>query len=1445
MNEPYGFEETFGFNSIRSEIDDEILKNRKTDAQQSEDITAEGEERAAADEAIDSRLDALEEQSESTSQLKEDFDAFTGTTYANDKAALEEKDSALEAKDTEIEQSISDEAARAEAKEQELEEAITNEENRAVAAEEALEAALENEKTQREEKDAEIEGALDVINGDGDGSIKKAVADGIAEVVANAPEDLDTLKEVADYIASDKTKAAEIETKLSDHDSAIDALEAKDEELVAKDAELQAAINDEATRATAAESELDGKIVAEQARAEAKEAELAAKDEAQDAEIAKKVDWVVSEGERKHIVLKNHDSILGTATDGGTYNVAMVSKWDVADFGSAQLHANLNSKDGIVTINDDKAIATKDEVEAVDAKVEAIDLTPYAKTEDVNAELANKANASDLSALNDTVGQLSSKVDEKAAQSDLEAFEASSTEALNAEVARAEAKEAELVAKDAELEAAINDEATRATAAESELQGKITAEQARAEAKENELADEIDKKVEWTESTPGRNHIVLKNHDSILGTATDGSTYNVAMVSKWDVADFGSAQLHLNLNSKDAATINDDQVIATENVVDTKIEAAVSAINSKDEAQDAEIALKAVKADVDAALELKADKTELEPLAKSADVTAEIAAAVEPLATKEELTNAAAEAVAKVVAEAPEDFDTLKEVADYIASDKTKATEIENKLSEHDAAVEALNSKDVELNAAINDEATRATAAESELDGKIVAEQARAEAKEAELVAKDEAQDAEIAKKVDWVESTPGRNHIVLKNHDSILGTATDGTTYNVAMVSKWDVADFGTAQLHANLNSKDGIVTINDDKVVATKDELEAVDAKVEAIDLTPFAKTEDMNAAVEALNAKDAELEAAIPQAAADAVAQVVANAPEDLDTLKEVADYIAADKTKAVEIENKLAELEAKDNAQDAVIALKADKTELEPLAKSADVTAEIAAAVSVLNTKDEAQDAEIALKADSDNVYTKEDVNNTLEGYVPVEKYNDLKARLDNLEIMLSVYNAEREAQMDEIISNMSSDNKEVVIDTLMESIVVPETTVAYTITAPLTDNSTVELTSPKYMTLINTSKEPVSTTISHTYEEGETTAATSVYLVGDFDTLTIENISPSVKSGYDAASVKNVVIPETNVKNLSLSLDFQDGATITNNSDKDITIYDKSNSEVALTIVAPNSTVTLSSGQFTTLNAEVSDNTLIIKKNVHIDNLNLTKGNAIVEVARAEEVAAIVENYTVADGYSLSHRIYHITNENSSKLGGVGEMILDEDITRTSSIVAPLAPAYDAVWNLNGHNISFVKETPRDTDCVSMMRYSSVLEVNGEGEVYTPNTYGLWASGTNAKIVVNSGKFTANTHVLYCEQGTIEVNGGEFHMANDDAAKDDNGNYRFLLNCLDKNYNNGTAKIIVKGGKFYDFDPANCAAEGVGTNFVADGYVSVMTTEMIDGVEHKVYTVQEA
>ena len=69
--------------------------------------------------------------------------------------------------------------------------------------------------------------------------------------------------------------------------------------------------------------------------------------------------------DRKHIFLKNHDSVVGYLSgDGaGSVNLAMVSKWNVADFGSNTIPLNLNAKDGIVTINDSLSVATLEDVQ--------------------------------------------------------------------------------------------------------------------------------------------------------------------------------------------------------------------------------------------------------------------------------------------------------------------------------------------------------------------------------------------------------------------------------------------------------------------------------------------------------------------------------------------------------------------------------------------------------------------------------------------------------------------------------------------------------------------------------------------------------------------------------------------------------------------------------------------------------------------------------------------------------------------------------------------------------------------------------------------------------------------------------------------------------------------------------------------------------------------------
>ena len=102
--------------------------------------------------------------------------------------------------------------------------------------------------------------------------------------------------------------------------------------------------------------------------------------------------------------------------------------------------------------------------------------------------------------------------------------------------------------------------------------------------------------------------------------------------------------------------------------------------------------------------------------------------------------------------------------------------------------------------------------------------------------------------------------------------------------------------------------------------------------------------------------------------------------------------------------------------------------------------------------------------------------------------------------------------------------------------------------------------------------------------------------------------------------------------------------------------------------------------------------------------------------------------------------------------------------------------------------------------------------------------------SGANLVINGGTYYGGGTAVQVQKGTVTINGGHFAV---EPFSDARYGYNFLLNCIDDNYKNDTAKIIVKGGTFVNFNPANCKAEGEGTNFVADGY-GVVTTPQANG-----------
>lgn len=99
---------------------------------------------------------------------------------------------------------------------------------------------------------------------------------------------------------------------------------------------------------------------------------------------------------------------------------------------------------------------------------------------------------------------------------------------------------------------------------------------------------------------------------------------------------------------------------------------------------------------------------------------------------------------------------------------------------------------------------------------------------------------------------------------------------------------------------------------------------------------------------------------------------------------------------------------------------------------------------------------------------------------------------------------------------------------------------------------------------------------------------------------------------------------------------------------------------------------------------------------------------------------------------------------------------------------------------------------------------------------------------NGHVIINGGYYTVGDDgknggnaLIYCTEGLVEIYGGTFEYTGN------NDKHIYTLNCQDKNYKLGLAKIVVYGGTFKNgYDPADSKSENPAGNFVADGYKSV-------------------
>ena len=190
--------------------------------------------------------------------------------------------------------------------------------------------------------------------------------------------------------------------------------------------------------------------------------------------------------------------------------------------------------------------------------------------------------------------------------------------------------------------------------------------------------------------------------------------------------------------------------------------------------------------------------------------------------------------------------------------------------------------------------------------------------------------------------------------------------------------------------------------------------------------------------------------------------------------------------------------------------------------------------------------------------------------------------------------------------------------------------------------------------------------------------------------------------------------------------------------------------------------------------------------------------------------------------------------------------IGDDQEDADSLVCLMTVDQDITLDLNGYTIKWdtsllehEEEMPY-SPCFFAVVSGGALTLVGNGtidaEAEGTTSYCINVNGGTATI--EDGNYFGAMTVAQVQTGILTVLGGTFALAKTvevwapDMAK-------YIINCIDRNYENGTAVISVRGGTFIGADPAD-SPEGEGTSYVADGYVSVQ-----DGNQYTVMPLEDA
>lgn len=139
-------------------------------------------------------------------------------------------------------------------------------------------------------------------------------------------------------------------------------------------------------------------------------------------------------------------------------------------------------------------------------------------------------------------------------------------------------------------------------------------------------------------------------------------------------------------------------------------------------------------------------------------------------------------------------------------------------------------------------------------------------------------------------------------------------------------------------------------------------------------------------------------------------------------------------------------------------------------------------------------------------------------------------------------------------------------------------------------------------------------------------------------------------------------------------------------------------------------------------------------------------------------------------------------------------------------------------DLNGKTIKNTQDIWGDNaNAILSITNGAKVTITGDGTIDAKENDCYTINVVKGDLTIENGTFYGNVSVVQVEEGTLSVKGGTF-----DLHQKWEGSSKYLFNCIDDAYANGSANVAISGGTFVGFDPS-ASPEGEGTSYLAPGY----------------------